>query len=1346
MIDDILKHRSARPQILRGPGSNPASRSFVRNHLSALIVPVLVLASVRAGVGQTYTTFDPKDAAIEAQVDGLLVKLSLEQKLEMLGGHDGFYIHAEPTIGLPALRMADGPVGIRTPGPSTAYPAGIALAATFDTDLAYQEGTALGRDARARGISFLLGPGVNIYRSPMNGRNFEYFGEDPFLASRLAVSYINGLQKQGVSGTIKHFALNNEEYDRHHIDSIVDERTLHELYLPAFEAAVKEAHVGAIMNSYNLVNGVHASQNSELNVKIAKQDWGFKGIIMSDWNSVYDGLAAANGGLDLEMPSAKFMNASTLGPALTSGALTQATLDDKIRRILRVSVRMGWLNHPDALHAPKDDPLSRAVARKVALESITLLKNDNNLLPLDPTKLCTLAIIGPNADKPVVGGGGSAQVTPVAAISTIEAFTAALSKTASCPGVVYARGLPSNEEIFQTTTFAHGITQQLFTATDATGKPAATSILEHLVPVAEPAKEPAQTHSARWVADYTPTTTGAHIIFVAVGHQDSITLVVNGHEALSILQPEGRPVISATVDGVAGQPLHLELIAQLHAAAGSIGLGIRPVFTLVSDEAKGLASKADAVIIAAGYDAQTEGEGFDRSFSLPCGQNELIREIGARNKNTIVTIDAGGGFEMPWLSSVPALLHLWYPGEEGAPALADLIFGKANPEGHLPISIERTFADNPTHNSYYPGPGSTPDHPQIKLVEGVFLGYRYYADSTTKPLFPFGYGLSYTNFAYSHLRADTTPQGVVVSLDVKNIGTRAGGEAVQIYVSDPSATIKRPSEELKAFRKVHLEPKDAVHLEFTLDRRAFSYWSVETYHWQVDPGKFTILAGDASDHLPLSVDIDLPANPMQPKPMPQALSQSPTLASPISPTQAKLFPVNPAPAYNGTKEFSLSIKTTKLDKTDGTGSWIPPESKATRVMEQLAGFTPKIVATDKYGGRIDMTQPATGFYYTKRVGDRWYAIDPEGHPYIHMAVVELSPGSSPHAKDALKAMYGDQATWMAKTQAMLLQHGFNGAGAWSNIDLIRNSPLQAGHPLAYTVILNLMANYGKKRGGLHDTPGHAGFPHDTIFVFDLDFPKFVDEAAKSIQKFADDPNLFGYFSDNELPLNRNNLDGYLTLPHDEPGYVAAKKWMDDHHAGAPTDDLRKEFLAYEVDIYYSIVSSAIRKNDPHHMYIGSRITGKTEQCPEVFHVLGKYADAISVNYYNSWTPDSQLLAMWEHESGKPEMITEWYVKGNDSGMPNKTGAGWLVGTQAERGDFYQNYALELIQSKTIVGWHWFKYQDNDPLDPHAELSNRDANKGVVNIKFQQYAPLLERMKQLNPNVYALADYFDTRHQ
>src|ERR1700723_833938 len=303
--------------------------------LSFLYLLSLVLAPSFASAEQ------PSTSQIDDRAQAILKKMTLEEKIDYIGGSDWFYIRAVPRLGLPAFKMADGPIGVRNYGPSTTYAAGIALAASWDTDLAGQVGTMIGKDARARGVHIMLGPGVNIYRAPMNGRNFEYFGEDPFLASRITVAYIKGVQEQGVSSTVKHYMGNNTEEDRHNTSSDMEERTMREIYLPAFEAAVKEAHVGAIMNSYNLVNGVHATQNDIINNQLAKKEWGFDGIIMSDWDATYDGVAAANGGLDLEMPSGKFMNRTTLVPAVNSGRVSQAAIDDKVRRILRTAIRFG---------------------------------------------------------------------------------------------------------------------------------------------------------------------------------------------------------------------------------------------------------------------------------------------------------------------------------------------------------------------------------------------------------------------------------------------------------------------------------------------------------------------------------------------------------------------------------------------------------------------------------------------------------------------------------------------------------------------------------------------------------------------------------------------------------------------------------------------------------------------------------------------------------------------------------------------------------------------------------------------------------------------------------------------
>jgi len=386
--------------------------------LGIILGALLLIGNLQAVFAQS--TQLPK-AEIEKRVDALLVKMNLEEKLTLIGGINDFYIQALPRLGLPALRMSDGPLGVHDYGPTTAYPAGIALAASWDVDLARRVGEMMGKDARARGVHFILAPGMNIYRAPMNGRNFEYLGEDPYLASRLAVSLIEGMQSQGVIATAKHFAVNNQEYGRMDHSSDVDERTLREIYLPAFEAAVKEAKVGALMDAYNLVNGVYMFENHFLNNVIAKKEWGFDGIIMSDWGATHDGKAAANGGLDLEMPSALFMNKQTLLPAIQSGEIPITTIDDKVRRILRKAIQFGFY---DREQTDRTIPLYSQQGRQLALEEassgMVLLKNENGILPLEKNRIKTLAVLGPNAYPAVIGGGGSSLTKPFNSVSYLE--------------------------------------------------------------------------------------------------------------------------------------------------------------------------------------------------------------------------------------------------------------------------------------------------------------------------------------------------------------------------------------------------------------------------------------------------------------------------------------------------------------------------------------------------------------------------------------------------------------------------------------------------------------------------------------------------------------------------------------------------------------------------------------------------------------------------------------------------------------------------------------------------------------------------------------------------------------
>src|ERR1017187_1745299 len=367
----------------------PQSISHLGRRCSLLLVlPGLVAASALAFAQAPM----PDSPAIESQAQALLAKLTLEQKIELIGGVDSMYTRPMPVIGLPRFKMSDASVGVRTWGPTTAYAGGVALAATWDPDFARELGRSLGKDDRARRVNFLLGPGVNIARSPVNGRNFEYLSEDPFLNSALVVPYIVGVQSQGVIATVKHYALNNQEYNRHNVNVEADERTMRELYLPAFEAAVTKGHVDAVMDSYNLINGTHATQNEFLNLKVLKDDWGFQGILMSDWDATYDSVAAANNGLDLEMPSPRFMNAKGLLAAVKDGTVKESTIDDKVLRLLRAVLRYGFLDRPQLDPAdPTYSVAGRAVALDGALESITLLKNDGGLLPLDPARIKTIA-------------------------------------------------------------------------------------------------------------------------------------------------------------------------------------------------------------------------------------------------------------------------------------------------------------------------------------------------------------------------------------------------------------------------------------------------------------------------------------------------------------------------------------------------------------------------------------------------------------------------------------------------------------------------------------------------------------------------------------------------------------------------------------------------------------------------------------------------------------------------------------------------------------------------------------------------------------------------------------------
>lgn len=845
----------------------------MRKVLYAFAVVLLIASQVMAQAPAS------SKGDVEKRVEAILSKMTLEQKIDYIGGTHSFYVREIPELGVPAFKMADGPIGVRNYGPSTTFAAGIALSASWDPEIAKRVGTMIGHDARTRGVHYMLGPGANIYRAPMNGRNFEYLGEDPFLAGRMAVGYVTGMQSTGVSATIKHYMGNNSEFLRHDSDSLIDERTMREIYMPAFEAAVREGHVGAIMNSYNLVNGEHATQNSFINNQVAKKDWGFDGVMMSDWVATYDAVGAANGGLDLEMPAGMLMNQKALLPAIKEGKVSVATIDEKVRRILRLGVRMGWLDRDQTdLTWSRFSAESKQTALDAALASMVLLKNDGGLLPLDKSAVKTIAVIGPGAYPGVPVGGGSAQVRPFTTVSFLEGLGRYAGASAN---VTYSRGIPTIEDMARNTRFTEepngkrGVTLELFGNGKLEGKAISSkkvfginnneawddtefeAIFEENGLDYSALAEQGGT-SMRWTGYYTVAKATTCEVFMQHSGE-------NGGYRLFI---DDKPVfdqweIVTALTAVAKVPLTAgthKVVVEHHSknpfGGTKMRVGISDPEQQVSDEAKALAKNADVVVLSVGFDPETESEGSDRTFQLPPAQDQLIKEIAALNKKVVVVITSGGAVDMmQWIDKVPGLIQAWYAGEEGGSALPKILFGEVTPSGHLPVTFEKRWEDNPSHDYYY----SDKDR-RVHYTEGIFMGYRGYEKNGTKPLFPFGYGLSYTTFKYANLKV--TPVSAAdakyeVTLDVTNTGKRAGAAVAQVYVGVTNTAVPRPPKELKGFAKVNLQPGETKKVTIPLNARSFAYYDVTAHTWKAAAGTYGVIVGSSSDKIELSTELAL---------------------------------------------------------------------------------------------------------------------------------------------------------------------------------------------------------------------------------------------------------------------------------------------------------------------------------------------------------------------------------------------------------------------------------------------------------------------------------------------------------
>jgi beta-glucosidase len=799
---------------------------------------------------------DPK-APVESRVSDLVSKMTLEEKIDFINGKDWMYTKPIERLGIPSLKMTDGPTGTNTHGKSTAYPASILNAATWDTALNFRLGEALGNDCRSRNVNFLLAPGVNIARAPMAGRNFEYMGEDPYLSSSLVVNYINGVQSKGVVATVKHFIANNQEYNRDNISSDIDERTLREIYLPAFKAAVHKAKVGAVMNSYNLVNGVQASHNNYLNNIILKEQWGFKGILMSDWGSVHDGLAAFKGGTDLEMPGNAFMTPKVLLPAFKSGEITEIMINEKVSRILRVCFTYGFFDRPQLIESiPNDDPKSAATALDLARGGIVLLKNQDNILPLKSSKIKKIAIIGPNGDT-YNTGGGSSRTTPFHSVSTFEG----LKKLTKGVEINYTMGIPSLNSLASKSVFytdsdlkTVGLKAEYYNNIDLSGEPKAVRV-DKIVDnewVQTPGIEGIgqDNFSARYSGIIKPTKS-ANYKFTVQG-DDGYRLWVNGKKVIDLWSQHGAIVTSKMIALEANQEYTVKLEYFESGGDASIRFAWYELQDENYNEAIKLASEADVAVVCVGFNLQIEHEGSDRPFMLPEMDEILISKVAEANPNTIVVLNAGGNVYMAnWLPKVKGLVHAFYPGQEGGTAVAEILLGLVNPSGKLPVSFEKEWVDNPTYNNYYDDDKDM----RVPYKEGLLVGYRYYDTKKVAPMFPFGFGLSYTTFAYSNLKVDldqtNSKIAATVTFDVKNIGKVAGAEVAQLYVSDIACPVFRPAKELKGFSKLFLKSGETKKVTIKLDESAFSYFKTDTKAFGFDAGEFGILIGASSQDVKL---------------------------------------------------------------------------------------------------------------------------------------------------------------------------------------------------------------------------------------------------------------------------------------------------------------------------------------------------------------------------------------------------------------------------------------------------------------------------------------------------------------
>lgn len=834
---------------------------------SSATIAVLTLAACNAVTpAKTPSAAPVRDqaarvAGMDAKIEALLAKLTLDEKISLVHANGKFSVAAVERLGIHETWLSDGPHGVReeisrdkwdpagwTNDQATYLPPLTMVAASWDTEIAAMHGSVLGSEARHRNKDFILGPGANLARLPLYGRNFEYFGEDPLLSGKLAAAEIRAIQQNDVAATVKHYALNTQELNRIGVDNNPDERTLREIYLPAFEMSVKEGGVLSVMGGYNEYKGTNVNQSAELVNQILKDEWGFDGVLMTDWNVDINTYDAAMNGLDLEMGTDvadfdQYFFATPLKAQIEAGKIPESVLDEKVRRMLRVHFLIGKFDKY-RLHGERNTHAHQQAAKAIAEAGIVLLKNDavngKKLLPLDKTAVKNVLLLGPNVDKLHGAGGGSSTVKALYEVSPMAGLKNALGEDIK---LTYLRTRqpaenPPIDGIFVETRHWTGTpawNTNFFESAKRVNQTHFDTVPDSAYKVTS-----GKTEYVSLLADIKPLASGEHQF--KIQGKGKITLFVNGEKIASVTSPKGIYRVPYTFNEGERYAVRIDYDGKDQFLMG----WDTPGGIFVSEEAAvAAAMAADTVIFVGGLSHGDDREAIDRpDMRLPGNQDSMLTKLLAKRPDSIVVMMAGSAVEMPWLAKANALVWSSYGGMEGGNALANILFGDINPSGKMPYTLPKRLEDTPAIalNDY--------NENNITYPEGVFMGYRWFDKHNIEPLFPFGFGLSYTDFSYGEttqsakvLSGDST---LKISVEITNSGTVAGAEIVQLYVRDLVASVERPIRELKGFAKVHLAPGEKQRAEFELSPRDFSFWDADRDLWLLEPGEFEIHIGRSS--------------------------------------------------------------------------------------------------------------------------------------------------------------------------------------------------------------------------------------------------------------------------------------------------------------------------------------------------------------------------------------------------------------------------------------------------------------------------------------------------------------------